>query len=228
MKNEDLLDRLKLSFQESARIEAQGRSLASILPDEIIHDPVYPYFKTCTSYSGSPDIIDYFQPSKGQNYLDFGAFLNLERYHLYCYPWQYFGLEAAPEIVFRMQDFIQQRHLKNAKMFLSQGIDLDFASSFFHCITCIGVLEYYPLEESRKLLLELCRVLKKRGKMILDIPNIKHEAFQLLCKMEAFLKRELQLRVSFEEFLSFLPTNIQCHAMDESQVMTRFYMEKDS
>jgi SAM-dependent methyltransferase len=226
MKNEALLERLRLSFQESARIENQGLSLASVLPDEILHNPSYAYFKKCTSYSGTPDIIDYFQPRKGHNYLDFGAFLNLERYHLYCYPWYYYGVEASPEIVYRMQEFILRRKIKNAGMFLSQGLELDFKASFFHCITCIGVLEYYPPEDSRTILMELCRVLKKRGKMILDIPNIKHEAFQLLCRMEAFLNREVQLSLSPEEFLSYLPENIMCHAMDESQVMVRFYLEK--
>ena len=228
MNNEGLLEQLSRSFEESARIEEKGLSLSSILPEEIILDPAYAYFKNCASYSGTKDIIDFLQPRKSQKYLDFGSYLNLERYQLHHYPWHYFGLEASNEIVKRMQNYIQQQQIVNATILLSNGLDLAFEDSYFDRITCIGVLEYYPLQDAKILVNELCRVLKKRGKMILDIPNIKHDAFALLCRMEAFFGRELRLKISSEDLLALIPQTIFCHAMDPSQVMLRFYFEKKS
>ncbi len=221
------IDQLAESFLKSAEIELNGKSIRGILPDEITKDRQFAYFKSCKAHSGTKDIIDFFSPHKGINYLDFGCNINLKRYDLFLYPWQYIGVEACKMIVSKMQEYIRRKGIKNAQIFFSNSIYLPFENESFDCCSSIGVLEYYPVDQAFILLKELYRVLKPKGKLILDIPNMEHPAFELLCKMERFLDRPVKLIISRKKFTQILvQLGISIEAMDTSEVMIRYYMQK--
>jgi SAM-dependent methyltransferase len=226
MKSDPKLDSLCTSFNDSFQVEKKGYSLAQVLPRELLSDPNYSYFKRCESHSGTPDIMEYFDPLEGKNYLDFGCNTNLQRYQLYRYPWNYYGIEACPEIVLQVQNFIQRKDIKNAHIIHSNSLSVSFSDSFFDDLTCIGVFEYYVQEKVLILFSELSRVLKNEGKMIVDIPNIEHHAFPLLCRMEEFFNRPVACQIAGTDFLKMLPIGITCEAIDCSQVMLRYYLRK--
>ena len=56
---------------------------------------------------------------------------------------------------------------------------LPFKSHTFDYIFCLDVLEHLNFEEQKKALKEINRVLKKRGKLILSIPNLAHLASRI-------------------------------------------------
>lgn len=50
---------------------------------------------------------------------------------------------------------------------------IPYPNGFFDWVTCIGMFEYYPIEYVKKCLKEINRVLKSRGKVIIDFPDKK-------------------------------------------------------
>ena len=56
---------------------------------------------------------------------------------------------------------------------------LPFKSHTFDYIFCLDGLEHLNFEEQKKALKEISRVLKKRGKLILSIPNLAHLASRI-------------------------------------------------
>ncbi|GAH11999.1 unnamed protein product, partial [marine sediment metagenome] len=53
---------------------------------------------------------------------------------------------------------------------------LPYTDGIFNWVVCIGMLEYYPLEYAKAVLLEIIRILKPEGHCFIDIPN-PHDSY---------------------------------------------------
>lgn len=64
------------------------------------------------------------------------------------------------------------KKFKNVKeLRLADADKLPYKNESFSWITCIGMLEYYPVTYAKKILLEFRRALKNKGRMIIDFPD---------------------------------------------------------
>ena len=74
---------------------------------------------------------------------------------------------------------------KTVKAFLiADATSLPFGDAEFTIVSCIGMLEYYPLEEKQAFISEMVRVLSKGGWLVFDIPLADHPKTIEFTKME--------------------------------------------
>jgi len=84
-----------------------------------------------------------------------------------------YGIDASPKMLEQLKLKIRQRGLEdNVKEVRVCGADgLPYLDDFFDWVTCVGMLEYYPMEYAEAVLKEMGRVLKPNGKCFIDIVN---------------------------------------------------------
>jgi SAM-dependent methyltransferase len=66
---------------------------------------------------------------------------------------------------------VARRILPEAELKLASARDLPFASERFDCVTCIEVLEHVPMTDRASTLVEIRRVLRPGGRLVLRVPH---------------------------------------------------------
>jgi ubiquinone/menaquinone biosynthesis C-methylase UbiE len=84
-----------------------------------------------------------------------------------------YGIDLSPEMVRQAKRKVREQNLDNMVKEIKVGDSekLPYPNGFFDFVTCIGMLEYYPIQYSRIVLAEIKRVLKLNGKCFVDISN---------------------------------------------------------
>ena len=113
-----------------------------------------------------------------------------------------YGLDISPNMLNKLKKKIEKLKIDNIKEVRTGEADkLPYPSGMFDWVTCIGLLEYYPLSYAKSVLAEIKRVLKVDGKCFIDIPNpsledvyrLKHiylhdpKKFEEICKELQFI-----------------------------------------
>lgn len=80
-----------------------------------------------------------------------------------------FGEVYGADIEKKAVEYCKKRGFKKISL-LKNGLKLPFKSNFFHVITCLDVIEH--IEEDKKYLEELRRILKPGGTLVLFVPAI--------------------------------------------------------
>lgn len=91
-----------------------------------------------------------------------------------------YGIDASPKMLEQLKLKIEQKGLEgNVKEVRVCDADrLPYPDDFFDWVTCVGMLEYYPMECAEAVLKEIGRVLKPNGKCFIDLVNPTHEEAQ--------------------------------------------------
>ena len=127
-----------------------------------------------TCNSGDPGIKDYLEPQNGLRYLDIGSCLNLMEYDLYQWPSNYYGIDISQKLIRVAKSFINTNRIKIGGLLVAEISNLPFDNNYFDIASAIGVLEYYELAYITQALKELNRILKRKGKLVIDMPNERH------------------------------------------------------
>ena len=87
------------------------------------------------------------------------------------YNWSVWGIDIAENMIAIAKEKINRDSDKSGRIHLSIGDieKLEFSDNFFDLIICAGVVEY--LDDDRKWLKEIVRVLKPGGVLIINITN---------------------------------------------------------
>lgn len=98
-----------------------------------------------------------------------------------------YGVDITPNILEVAKKKVKSLKLKNVKeLKIADADNLPYDRNSFDWITCIGMLEYYPIEHAQKILIEFKRILKENGKILIDFPDITNpEAQAFKSKSEA-------------------------------------------
>ena len=109
-------------------------------------------------------------------------------------------------------------------MYTAELVLLPFKSNFFDITLCIGVLEYADLAYTVRALHELNRVLQKSGRLVLDVPNMKHPDVNTMFKLEDYLGRPniSKTRADMEKLLAPL---FSIARVDDSRVMLKYFVK---
>lgn len=75
-----------------------------------------------------------------------------------------YGLDISEFAISKAKEFVE------AKFVAANGEELPYEDDFFDYITCLGGLEYYT--DPQKGVSEIYRVLKKNGKVCVQVPNL--------------------------------------------------------
>lgn len=159
-------------------------------------------------------------------FLDFGCCANLANYRLDKWPSKYYGVDISPKLISAMKGFVKRRKLSIGELYISEISDLPFKDNFFDIAAVIGVLEYYGGEYVKKALDEIYRVLKDGGKIVIDMPNLKHPDVNKMFKLEKFLGRSRLKVVSEEKFRKLLKGKFEIVKVDTSSVMTVYFLKR--
>ena len=84
-----------------------------------------------------------------------------------------YGIDQSPKMLEKLRYKVKQEGIEKSVEKISEGIaeKLPYPDGIFNWVVCIGMLEYYPLEYAKAVLLEIIRVLKPEGHCFIDIPN---------------------------------------------------------
>ncbi|MBI4620205.1 MAG: class I SAM-dependent methyltransferase [Desulfobacterales bacterium] len=86
-----------------------------------------------------------------------------------CQVW---GVDISHKMIEHAKKILGENELTAKVEFLVGDTEhLSFPNNFFDCVLCVGVLEY--IDNEKKSLEEISRVLKPGGELILTVPNIK-------------------------------------------------------
>lgn len=91
-----------------------------------------------------------------------------------------YGIDASAKMLEQLKRKIKQQGLEqNVKEIrVCEADKLPYPDDFFDWVTCIGMLEYYPMEYAEAVLNEIKRVLEPSKKCFIDIVNPTHKEAQ--------------------------------------------------
>lgn len=86
---------------------------------------------------------------------------------------QCYGIDASPEMLAQLKRKIEQLELKDnvKEIQVCEADKIPYPNDFFDWVSCVGMLEYYPIEYATTVLKEIRRVLKPSKKCFIDIPD---------------------------------------------------------
>jgi ubiquinone/menaquinone biosynthesis C-methylase UbiE len=106
--------------------------------------------------------------------------------------------------------------------------NLPFINDYFDIATAIGVLEYYEMEYIMAALGELNRIVKKDGRLVIDMPNEKHPDVNTMIEYESYLDRPRKAIPSEEEFVVELKRFFLIEEVDNSQLMIKYFLRNSN
>ncbi len=203
-----------------------GADPMSEIPADIRNNPDFAAFleenrEHCNS--GNPDIRAYLDPQPGMRFLDLGCSANLANYRLGEWPSEYYGIDISAALIGAMQVFVRKEDLAIGGLVTGDISDIPCNDGFFDIAACIGVLEYCTLDYIEEALQELHRVLKPGGRIVLDIPNHRHEHYRLMIATEEALGRPL-MEYSREEFEEVLTPLFVADDILDKYVMIKYFV----
>ncbi len=82
-----------------------------------------------------------------------------------------YGIDASPKMLEQLRRKIKQQGLESnvKEIRVCEADKLPYQDNFFDWVTCIGMLEYYPIQYAKIVLGEMTRVLKPCKKCFIDI-----------------------------------------------------------
>jgi ubiquinone/menaquinone biosynthesis C-methylase UbiE len=119
-----------------------------------------------------------------------------------------YGIDLTPKMLEQLNKKIAKTSLKKQikSIKIGKAEKLDYPKDYFDWVTCIGMLEYYPMSFVKRVLNEIKRVLKNKGKAIIDFPDATtKEAY-------GFKRRENSVGNKFYLYkLDFIKKNLEKH-----------------
>jgi ubiquinone/menaquinone biosynthesis C-methylase UbiE len=82
-----------------------------------------------------------------------------------------YGIDASPKMLEQLRRKIKKHGLESSikEIRVCEADKLPYPDNFFDWVTCVGMLEYYPIEYAETVLSEIRRVLKPGKKCFIDI-----------------------------------------------------------
>jgi SAM-dependent methyltransferase len=176
--------------------------------------------------SGTNDIQRFLKPKPDQKFLDLGCFHNLYRYSIHEWPSRYFGVDISRKSIFFLKKTVKKRRIKIGGLIVASIENLPFNDNYFEIAACLNVFEYYPISYVKQAVKEIHRVMKNKGKIVLDILNIDHPAYDLAIKIENFFNRPNLFKSSRKDFEKLLDKKFIIHKKNDKEIMVRYYLEK--
>jgi ubiquinone/menaquinone biosynthesis C-methylase UbiE len=85
-----------------------------------------------------------------------------------------YGLDVSPKMVEKLKEKIRDGGVTNiVEVRVCSMEKLPYKSGLFDVVTCCGVMDFYPIDLTKKCLIEMKRVLKNDGRIVVNFPNEK-------------------------------------------------------
>jgi ubiquinone/menaquinone biosynthesis C-methylase UbiE len=218
------LERVSLSYDKTIELGKEGINLYSDLPDYITNDPDYPKWKKdCTQGdSGSKEIIEYLLPQSNMKFIDLGCCLNLMFRGYDEWPSTYHGIDISNNTIQLLNKFVEDKKISIGSLVCGSIHETTFEDNFFDIGACIGVLEYFEKDFIEKAIIEIHRIMKPSGKVVLDIPNIGDSTCRIMMLIEEHLGRPDRFDMSAQEFEDMLQDYFEIEKADVGAMIQYF------
>ena len=219
------LERIRRAYDLTVRQYESGSDPLSSVPDDLKKTPEFQTFLDETGdacHGGAPDVREYLNPGKGMRFLDVGCSAGLKTYRLYQWPSTYFGADISPLLVEAMRKYAANNAINIGGLHVADAANLPFESDYFDIAAMVGVLEYCTLDYVEASLLELSRVLRDGGKMVVDIANLAHPHVDMMFSLEECLSRP-QVAHERSAFEGLLARQFEIDSVDSSRVMLKYF-----
>lgn len=219
---------LRKAYDQTVDNYHRGIKDLDLLPNEFKKSSEFIKFRNAkhTCHSGEPDIKKFLNPKKGMNFLDVGSCANLINHSLYKWPSTYYGIDISKKLVQVMKNYVSKNNIKIGGLFVAEVAKIPFGSNFFDIAACIGVLEYFDKDYIAKSLQELQRVLKLKGRMVIDFPNLRNQDTKTMIKLEEYLGRSRYNLPTIQTFEKELKKLFIVDGKKDKSVMIKYFCVK--
>lgn len=182
---EDIKKEVREAYSKMVDLQQKGIKFADTLPDNLRQSSVAR--DSAGQLACWQKTLGCLEPRSGERYLDLGCGGGLHAYELYKLPCKYYGVDFCQAMVAEVNMGLSGRKWENVVSIINADADeLPYDDRFFDLATCMGVLEYYPPDYRRRVLMELRRVLKHNGRAAVDYPNPLNPKIYDAMGIEAF------------------------------------------
>jgi len=227
-RSREQLQIIRDAYDDTVERYDKGLSDLDFLPDEFKKSAEFKRFRDLisTCNSGDPNIKEYLEPRNGLRYLDVGSCLNLMGYDLYQWPSYYYGIDISQKLIRVINSFIKNNRIKIGGLLVAEVSNLPFGNSYFDIASAIGVLEYYEVAYIIQALKELNRILRRKGRLVVDMPNERHPDIKTMIEYESYLGRTRENIPSEDEFVDELKRFFIIDNVKDTQIMIQYFVRK--
>jgi ubiquinone/menaquinone biosynthesis C-methylase UbiE len=201
---EKQLDTIAKSYDKTIELGRKGIDLYENLPEYIINNPDYLIYKkeVENGFCGSEnkEIKEFLEPKSNMNFIDLGCCLNLMLKGYDKWPSKYHGVDISSKTIELLNVFVTKKRLSIGSLYCGSIHETPFEDNYFDIAACIGILEYFEKDYVEQALIEMHRIIKPNGKLVLDIPNIKSKTGKIMMKIEEYMGRPNKFNMTIKEF----------------------------
>jgi SAM-dependent methyltransferase len=228
-KMESQLALIGKSYDKAIELGGRGIDLYECLPVHIKNDPDYPIYqemiiKGGDSGSGRKEIKDYLSPDTNMRFIDLGCCLNLMFRGYDTWPSIYHGVDISGKTIALLDAFVKKNKLPIGSLYCGSIHETPFDDNYFDIGACIGVLEYFEKDFVTEAIVEAHRIIKPRGRFILDIPCMGSPECRIMMMIEEHLGRPDQFDMSAEAFEDILQDYFEIEKKEKAGPMIEYFL----
>lgn len=226
------LEQVAKSYDVAIELGREGIDLYRNLPASITNDPDYLVYQkleaeNSLSDSGGVQIKEFLAPKAEMSFVDLGCCLNLMFRGYAKWPSRYFGVDISMETIRLLKDFTDSEKLSVGALRCCSVHDTLFEADFFDIGACIGVLEYFQKDFIAASLIEMHRIMKPAGRLVLDVPDLGSPECRIAMMIEEYLGRTDLYDLSSEAFENLLLPYFKIEKKEKVGAMIQYFLECD-
>ena len=199
------LEMIAQSYDKGVDLGRKGINLYDELPDYITSQPDYPEFARLMKDEGLSDskrieVKEYLAPEEKMNLIDLGCCLNLMFNDYDTWSSLYHGVDISRKTIQLLEEIVEKKDLEIGSLYCCSIHDTPFEDDYFDIATCIGILEYFEEDFVREAIIEAHRIIRPKGRFVLDIPNLESQVFGITKLVEEYMGRPDRFNLSRKNF----------------------------
>lgn len=220
MRWENQLQSVAKSYDKTIDFGRKGIDLYNKLPDYILNDPDYPKYEAelNSGFGGSEyiEIENYLMPNTNMEFIDLGCSLNLMFKGYDKWLSTYHGVDISDNTIALLNEFVMKNKIQIGTLYCGGIHETPFDDNYFDIGACIGVLEYFDRDYVEKVIIEVHRIIKPNGKLVLDIPNIESPTGKIMMKIEEYMGRPDIFNFTPQEFEDMIKNYFEIEKLDRA------------
>jgi ubiquinone/menaquinone biosynthesis C-methylase UbiE len=215
------------SFNSSCKFYAAYKDDYDDIPDHILNEAESKLLMKTDFSSSCKKIKKFINPKHNTKLLDIGCFLNILLYDYAEWKSTYYGIDISENVIKESIKIVKKFKYSIGGIYLCPAHSISFENGFFDYVTCINVFEYFSIPYAKQVLKEIYRVLKQKGKFVVDIPNPNHECFYIMKKVEKYFNRQNRFLSGESRFEELIQYNFKIIKKDNSDLMVKYFLTKN-
>jgi len=224
------LDVIAQSYDKGIEDGNKGINLYENLPDHITSHPDYPAYlklqKEVGQDSKRKEVKNFISPQVGMKLIDLGCCLNLMFNDYDKWDSKYYGIDISKKTIQLLEKVVKSRGLEVGGLHCGSIHETSFEDNFFDVATCIGILEYFEEDFVRNAIKEAHRIIKPKGRFVLDIPNVESPVFEVSRLIEEYIGRPDKFDLSVDEFNYMIKDYFEVVSTEKVVGMIQYFLVK--